>query len=196
MQTKLTWRSNNSPLLFLFSYLEKFCDLICTALLSNIQEQSEIVSHKCCVSIIPEISLEYPETCSIVTGANLPDNCVLKRILSVQQLDQLGCEEYLKYVNQFDLDNYGYVDLLLEEIKKQEFKCARCTLVNVLRYFSPEEAHKKLGSLFFVPYLVAAVARDCSIMLTFREVENGIIRYLFELLLEKDNKEVRISQKI
>lgn len=157
-------------------------------MLANFEEHSGDFHHKC-DSFIPDVCPQKQtaskEKCLAITGDNLPNGCVLKKILSVQQLDLMGCQEYLKYMHDLDMENDEYINVLLNEIRKNPSKCPKCTLAKILRncYHSPEETCKKLGPLFFVPYLIAAVARDCSIMLTFKEIENGIIRYLYWTIL-------------
>lgn len=162
-----------------FSNLEKFCDLVCSGLLASFEEQKKnVLWFLRFRNTIPDESASYPGGCVPVTGNNLPKGCVLKSILRLQELDQFGCEDYSKYINPLQLeDNYEYVDMLLDKIMENESMYSRRTSNNWNIFkFSSQKSHDLVRGLFFVPYLVASVARDCSIMLTFREVEDGTSR--------------------
>lgn len=156
--------------------LQKFCELLSTALLTNFPLIEQ--NHNC--TSLPSVVCDVEttiSTCKEVTGENLPNNCVLKQIFSMQQLDLMGPQHYKKAADSSDLDLWKYIDYLLEEIKKNKNKCARCTVTEIInKYTKRIDVNERDRSLFFVPYLLACVARDCSIMLSFSRVQEDDLR--------------------
>lgn len=94
---------------------------------------------------------------------NLPKGSVLERILAVQMLDQDGTHSTYKKLTKSDIwDDFSYVDKLLDVIGSSEGFCSQCMIVEVSKRLENE--------LLFLPYLVSAIAKDCSLMITFRRV--------------------------
>lgn len=170
------FQGNNKSAQFCFRALKKFYSLLCTALLTDFKA-AEDCDHICEEAFIPKISslvnLSKPVTskCLHTSGQSLPTNCILRRILQVQQFDLMGCEHYSSYINDCDLSNWNYVDMLLQEVHKDKNGCAKCVIVREIK--KDLQDTRPRSSLSFVPYLIAAVARDCSMMLTFRKIEGG-----------------------
>lgn len=141
---------------------EKFCELLSAALLKNFPT-NKTDDHIC---------TDFPVD---TTATELPNNCVLKRILTLQQLDLMGPQLYSKAADSSDLDLWKYIDYLLEEINSNQYKCAKCALAGIMRKYSANGVtNERERCLFFVPYLLASVARDCSIMLSFRSVKDDL----------------------
>lgn len=139
----------------------KFCQLLSAALLKDypVNETNHI-----CANLPIE-----------ATVTELPNNCVLKRILLLQQLDLMGPQLYSKAADSSDLDLWKYIDYLLEEIDNNKYKCAKCALAGIMKKYSGDgEKSERDRCLFFVPYLLACVARDCSIMLSFSRVQDDL----------------------
>lgn len=161
-----------------FVRLQKnFCQLICGALLTNF-EDIEDCDHNCECPLTTSFFNHTKQTiseCTEVSGENLPENCVLKKVLNIQQLDVMGWDNYSLYKNNCDIDDWSYIDELLREIDRDSNRCSRCVILRIIKGSSHpaqiEQTMAAKGSLFFVPYLIAAVARDCSIMLTFRKID-------------------------
>ncbi|XP_030762723.1 inositol-pentakisphosphate 2-kinase [Sitophilus oryzae] len=88
---------------------------------------------------------------------------VLERILSVQMLDTEGSHSTYKKWSKNDMwENWTYVDKILEIVKNNKNGCVKCSIINASKSYEDE--------LMFVPYLVSAIAKDCSLMITFRRV--------------------------
>lgn len=151
--------------------LQQFCELLSTALLTNFPATES--THTCKdISFSDAIEPTTNSDCKEVTGIDLPKNCVLKQIFSMQQLDLMGPQHYSKAADSSDLDLWKYIEYLLEEINKDRNRCARCTVAEIMKkYTGGVEMSERDRCLFFVPYLLACVARDCSIMLSFSRVD-------------------------
>lgn len=157
--------------------LQKFSALLSTALLTNFPAPE--LSHDCSsVALPPPQSPDgAPSGCLAVTGENLPENCVLNRIFSLQQLDLMGPQLYSKTADSSDLELWKYIDYLLEAIGRDRRKCAKCAVAEITKKYSGEVGMTERDRcLFFVPYLLACVARDCSIMLSFGRVQEDDLR--------------------
>lgn len=78
-------------------------------------------------------------------------------------LDQDGTHSTYKKLTKSDIwDDFSYVDKLLDVIGSSEGFCSQCMIVEVSKRLENE--------LLFLPYLVSAIAKDCSLMITFRRV--------------------------
>ncbi|ERL95601.1 hypothetical protein D910_00028 [Dendroctonus ponderosae] len=104
--------------------------------------------------------------CPHCPPTHLPPGCVLGRILSAQQLDQEGTHStYKKLCKGGQSGNFDYVDRVLGALAAQAQPCMRCALGRIARQCALD--------LLFAPYLVAAVAKDCSLMVTLRRVPHS-----------------------
>lgn len=154
--------------------LQKFCELLSTALLTDFPTSE--TNHTCTdLHINTQKPVETTTSCDEVTQENLPKNCVLKRIISLQQLDLMGPQLYSQAADSSDLDLWKYIDYLLEEINDNPHKCAKCAIGDIIKRYGVRGAKSERDRcLFFVPYLLACVARDCSIMLSFKRVQEDL----------------------
>lgn len=96
----------------------------------------------------------------------LPKGCVLERIFSVQMLDVEGNQYYYKLLGKKTLGDYDYVKKLLKEVSKKSGTCLKC----IIMMLGNVGDKKMKDSLVLVPYLISAIAKDCSLMLTFKKV--------------------------
>ncbi|KAK9879882.1 hypothetical protein WA026_008382 [Henosepilachna vigintioctopunctata] len=109
-----------------------------------------------------------------ILGDSFPSGCILERILSVQMLDVEGTKYYNKVLTD-KISEWGYVKNLIDELdSKMCVKCALLTLTN------SENLRRK--DLIFAPYLVAAVANDCSLMITMRKVRKEKFSHFRKLI--------------
>lgn len=142
---------------------EEFCDFLQRCLVKDLGNSENIACNNICkhnykYDIDNNSSINNIET-------KLPKGSVLERILSVQMLDQEGTHSTYKKLTKSDTwDDFSFVDKLLEVVDNDVEKCIRCTIL---------EAPKKYeNELLFVPYLISAIAKDCSLMITFRKLVN------------------------
>lgn len=169
-------------ILHFFRLQKKFCQIICRALLTSF-EDTEDCDHNC-KSPLPSSFFDHNKQkiseCTEISGENLPENCVLKKVLNLQQFDTMGWDNYSLYKHDCDIDDWSYIDELLREIDRDTNRCSRCVILRIIKgSLHPAQIEQTMatkGSLFFVPYLIASVARDCSIMLTFRKIDEFEVR--------------------
>lgn len=101
--------------------------------------------------------------CPDCPPTHLPPGSVLGRILSAQQLDHEGTHSTYKKLSKGGyLGDFDYVPQVLRALEGDAPTCMACALRRLARQGTPE--------LAFAPYLVAAVAKDCSLMVTLRQV--------------------------
>ncbi|KAK9695155.1 Inositol-pentakisphosphate 2-kinase [Popillia japonica] len=161
-----------------YSLLEEFCDMLYATLIKQIDKQ--YTDHKCLdVNHIIKCSDQYGATYddSISSGCDLPEGCILERILSIQKFDQLGLDYYKSLINTY-LDNVevqrNYVENLLKEvsaikcpkcvIKVSAIKCPKCVISKCINKNLISRDRRDICELDFAPYLVASVANDCSLI--------------------------------
>lgn len=102
------------------------------------------------------------------SSKNLPRGCVLEKILSVQMLDSEGSEYYSKLLNKHNLKDWDYVDLLVEKINTNT--CLKCTVMMLGDIREKDEN----AELKFVPYMISAIANDCSLMIALKKIDEKI----------------------
>ncbi|KRT80740.1 hypothetical protein AMK59_4918 [Oryctes borbonicus] len=157
-----------------YSLLEEFCDILYTTLIKQIDKQ--YTDHKC-VELhhqTIETSDNYSATTVTIDDTNhlscaLPEGCILERILSIQKFDQLGLDRYKDLVNSYCDDivvEKSYVERLSKEVSVT--KCPKCVIRKYVNKNLIWDERREICELDFVPYLVASVANDCSLMLTYR----------------------------
>ncbi|CAH1135995.1 unnamed protein product [Ceutorhynchus assimilis] len=101
-----------------------------------------------------------PISCICSPNTKLPKGSVLEHILSVQMLDTEGTKHtFEKFKKHIEEDDYSFVDKLLEIVESDKKTCVRCII-------------QKAPNSIFMPYLIAAIAKDCSLMITFRKLNN------------------------
>ncbi|CAH1112731.1 unnamed protein product [Psylliodes chrysocephalus] len=103
------------------------------------------------------------------TNTTLPKNCVLEKILSIQMLDTEGCDYYEKLLHKENLEDWNYVNMLLDRVTNENvcMKCMIMTLGNCNRIDCEAD-------LAFIPYLISAIAKDCSLMITVKRIQENI----------------------
>lgn len=143
---------------------DELCDLLqrclVTDLSNNTEESYNSKTCKCNSNLNCEESISsYPET-------HLEKGSVLERILSVQMLDQEGSHSTYKKLSKSDTwDDWSFIEKLLKVVDSNETICVKCSII---------EASKKYeNELHFVPYLLSAIAKDCSLMITFRKLREN-----------------------
>ncbi|XP_060528227.1 inositol-pentakisphosphate 2-kinase [Cylas formicarius] len=136
-----------------------------------------------CVFLYACLTADFSENvengCPICVGrvnrdvtSPLPKGCVLDKILSVQLLDVEGNRStYETYSKLSNLDEWSFVEKLSEE-RKRKGGCVKCLI-----------EHNKHGDFVFVPYLLSAIAKDCSLMITFKKLarysSHGSVKHVF-----------------
>ena len=164
-----------------FSLLDDFCELIYTVLVKQFEYSR--CAHECLhLAGQNEDTSRHLENCAcrFKTEPNLAKGCVLERILSIQKFDQVGLDYYEKLCSELSNTDkpgeFGYVDKLVNELGK--YKCARCTVASYVYDGVVQESKGGGGpgrgetELDLVPYLIASVVNDCSLMITCRRVRN------------------------
>lgn len=155
----------------IFFSTNELCDLIANALLKQIYNSN---NDNCTTSKIPKtlVNVNSPNLkhCD-VSREFLPRGCVLERILMLQELDTWGAEkvhEVLQTQPHFESykeNNYGHASSVVTRAKKcSNFNCAKC-------FFHENHSHV---DTIVQKYIMSAIAKDCSVMLTFRRLNNGV----------------------
>lgn len=109
-------------------------------------------------------------------NSNLPNECVLEKILTIQQFYQLNLKFYEEYYNSIpnrDEMEWKYLEIFLDHVETTK-QCPKCVLRNYVNNSIAEYNENKLlndSVLNILPYLVASVAADCSLIITFKKVE-------------------------
>lgn len=122
----------------------------------------------------------------------LPLRCVLDRILNLQKLDKWGAAEVSTIINKnqsaiAQQNNYTHAANVVSKAKShpQLINCAKCLFKN-----DRDNSVAEKVDLIVQKYLMSAIAKDCSLMLTFRkirDVENTRIRMPKENIIETAN---------
>ncbi|KAL3269692.1 hypothetical protein HHI36_008752 [Cryptolaemus montrouzieri] len=130
-------------------------------------------------------NLESQENCeaqlfckwdNIIQGDSLPKGCILQKILSVQMLDVEGTKYYSKFLNEKNSE-WGYVKDLLKGLHPK--MCVKCSLLTM-----SNAGKSRRNDFMFAPYLVAAVANDCSLMITLRKILGDMEESTMENIVE------------
>jgi inositol-pentakisphosphate 2-kinase len=142
--------------------LHEFCLLVKKCLLTNFETIKK--TNNCNMKLFCEWNKIIQEN-SVQT--RLPKGCVLERILSVQMLDVEGNQYYYKLLGNRNLGDYDYVRELLMEVSKRQGTCLKCI---IMMLGNTDKNRTRESSLILVPYLMSAIAKDCSLMITFKKV--------------------------
>ncbi|XP_044755841.1 inositol-pentakisphosphate 2-kinase [Coccinella septempunctata] len=98
----------------------------------------------------------------IIQGDSLSKGCILEKILSVQMIDVEGTSYYNK-LSKVQNSEWGYVENILKSLDPTKcVKCSLCTLSNTTTTMNEE--------LVLSLYLIAAIANDCSLMVTLKKI--------------------------
>lgn len=160
---------------------DEFCLLLIKALTEPIQYDG--CDHVCTsiksLNIKNNDRKDIEDDC-ILNSTKLPVGCVLDKILSIQKFDQLGLKYYDKYydksMEEFNNGEWSYVEKLLEVLDTKQ--CPKCVInhyVNEIidNYKSDENKTHSKTVLHLIPYLVASVAGDCSLMITLKKIKSN-----------------------
>lgn len=151
-----------------YSLLEEFCDILYTTLIKQIDKQYS--DHRCIELHRIESSDKYSATLDSPDNSSrdLPEGCILERILSIQKFDQLGLDYYRDLIraNFDDVIDRNYVEKLLKEVSLS--RCPKCVIRKAINRNTIACDRRDICELDFAPYLIASVANDCSLMLTYR----------------------------
>lgn len=145
-----------------FSLEEAFCDLIRTCLLTNMMNLD--FTQNC----EEKLFCEWNKIIQRSSSKDLPRGCVLEKILSIQMLDSEGSEYYSKLVNKQNLKDWDYVDLLLGKICTKT--CLKCNIMMLVDIGGQDDNVE----MKFIPYMISAIANDCSLMLAFKKIDEEV----------------------
>ncbi|KAJ8950253.1 hypothetical protein NQ314_007958 [Rhamnusium bicolor] len=143
---------------------EEFYELIQKCLITN------LINIDCTEECEEKLFCEWNK---IIQEANfntlLPKGCVLEKILSIQMLDTEGSYYYSKLLSKENLKDWSYVNMLLNRINNTN-TCLKCTIMML------GNTHRKEGDLdlICVPYMISAIAKDCSLMITLKKIKENI----------------------
>lgn len=142
------------------------CDHVCTLIKSlNADNEDSKCAEVDCVS----------------NSTKLTNGCVLEKILSIQKFDQLGLKHYDKSTKEYNKGEWNYVEKLLEVLDKRR-QCPRCVITHYVNEIidnynnNNNNLNNKIHTksvLYLIPYLVASVAGDCSLMITFKKIKSN-----------------------
>ncbi|XP_050500529.1 inositol-pentakisphosphate 2-kinase isoform X1 [Diabrotica virgifera virgifera] len=146
--------------------IDEFCKLVKKCLLTNFMNVN--FSENCEEKLFCEWN-------KIIQDSNahiLPKNCILEKILSIQMLDIEGSMYYDKLLNSKDnIEDWAYVDMLLNKIDNEnDCVCLKCMIMMLANVDKRNEE----ADLAFIPYLISAVAKDCSLMITMKKIQENI----------------------
>ncbi|KAJ8978481.1 hypothetical protein NQ317_002068 [Molorchus minor] len=143
---------------------EEFCVLIQHCLMTNL------------INFSPMETCEEKLFCEwnkIIQESNcdsiLPKGCVLEKILSVQMLDTEGSNYYNKLLGKQNLKDWNYIDMLLHKVNNANV-CLKCTIMMLNNSNKGEDG----ADLVFAPYMISAIAKDCSLMITLKRIKENL----------------------
>lgn len=138
---------------------------------SNIQNRSSNVSIQNS-NILHQNSLNG---CFSQEDCVLPEGCVLDKILSLQKLNQEGLYYYQKLLEARKVNesnDWSYVEEALSNMDVSLLdNCPKC-VTSILKKKS--DIKSDINCLAFLPFLLFAIARDCSLMITFRRISENV----------------------
>ncbi|CAG9862019.1 unnamed protein product [Phyllotreta striolata] len=144
--------------------IEEFCHLIRKSLTTNFMN---VDSTEHCEE---KTFCEWNKIIQESSASNaLPKNSVLEKILSIQMLDTEGSDYYCKLLQKAQLEDWNYVDMLLDKVTNEHI-CMKCTIMNLGNNSRSEQEI----DLAFIPYLISAIAKDCSLMITLKRIQEDI----------------------
>lgn len=168
-----------------FRLTDQFCNLIIQALLKEINYETKgcvNCDNNNVITMIPHdntyVNRVKLNKCTF-NATKLPQRCVLNKILSMQKLNEFGLNKFFDIYraltkNKMKFDDWSYVGKLLQEIKLKNTLCPKCIVTEYTKCskgFLDINTIELLDELHLVPYLLAAVANDCSFMVTFRKIK-------------------------
>lgn len=162
---------------FFSSLLLEFCLLLQSCLLTNFETIQK--ADNCNLKLFCQWNKIIQES----STHNLPKGCVLEKILSAQMLDTEGAQYYYKLLGNKKFRNYGYVKKLAKELRNKQGMCLKCA---IMMLGNDENVHD--NDMKLVPYLISTIAKDCSLMVTFRKImestrfvlSSNIITYIYQ----------------
>lgn len=144
---------------YFYSLLLEFCMLLQKCLLTNFETIQK--TDNCNLKLFCQWNKIIQES----STHKLPKGCVLEKILSAQMLDTEGAQYYYKLLGNKKLRNYGYVKKLLKELKTKQGTCLKCAIMML-----GNDENVVDNDLKLVPYLISTIAKDCSLMVTFKKI--------------------------
>lgn len=147
--------------------INDFCELIMQALLKQFSKND-------CINCDETSRMLFEQD-----YGTLPSGCILERILALQKLNRLGVLQYYNIVkalkkDNFILDDWVYVEHLLDIIHVCKDLCPRCVILQISKRVDDcFEGSAPYNYVDLVPYLIAAVANDLSFMVTFKKLQKS-----------------------